>query len=67
MLDTLNEQWIYFVVTNLLKHKEKTNNILLEWSKKYNTYNIKSNYISFNDNTIKNDSKEVFITNYGTK
>lgn len=67
MLDSLNEQGIYFGVTNLLNHKGKTNNILLEWSKKYNTYNIKSNYISFNDNTIKNDSKEVFITNYGTK
>lgn len=67
MLDSLNEQGIYFGVTNLLNHKGKTNNILLEWSKKYNTYNIKSNYISFNDNTIKNDSKEVFITNYGAK
>ena len=67
MLDSLNERGVYFGVTNLMSHKGKINNILLEWSKKYNIYNIKSNYISFNDNTIKNDSKEVFITNYGTK
>ena len=33
MLDSLNEQGIYFGVTNLLNHKGKTNNILLEWSK----------------------------------
>jgi DNA adenine methylase len=25
---------------------------------------VKSNYISFNDNTIKADSQEVFVTNY---
>lgn len=67
MLDSLNERGVYFGVTNLMSHKGKINNILFEWSKKYNIYNIKSNYISFNDNTIKNDSKEVFITNYGTK
>ena len=32
-----------------------------------NVYDIESNYISFNDNTIKKDSKEVFVTNYGKK
>ncbi|OOQ24280.1 DNA methyltransferase, partial [Helicobacter pylori] len=24
----------------------------------------KSNYISYNDNTIKEDSQEIFVTNY---
>ena len=32
--------------------------------KKYNEYDIKSNYISRFDNTIKKDSKEIYITNY---
>ncbi|PHL17233.1 DNA adenine methylase, partial [Enterococcus faecium] len=36
----------------------------LEWGKKYNEYDIKSNYISRFDNTIKKDSKEIYITNY---
>ena len=27
-------------------------------------YEINSNYISFNDNTVKAGSKEVFVTNY---
>mgnify|MGYP001202220195 CR=1 FL=1 len=32
-------------------------------SKKYSVHNIKSNYISFNDNTVKK-FEEVLITNY---
>lgn len=64
-LDKLNEKGIYFGITNLVKHKGKNNDILLKWCKKYNVYNIKSNYISYNDNTIKNESKEIYVTNYG--
>lgn len=64
LLDTLNDKGIKFGITNLVRHKGKTNTILEEWAKKYFVYNIKSNYISFNDNTIKADSSEVFITNY---
>ena len=64
-LDSLNEKGIRFGITNLINHKGKVNETFLEWSKKYIVYNIDSNYISFNDNTIKADSKEVFVTNYG--
>lgn len=66
-LDELNERGISFGITNLIRHKGKVNEIFLKWSKKYIVYNIGSNYISFNDNTIKADSKEVFVTNYGSK
>lgn len=66
-LDKLNSKGIRFGITNLINHKGKVNETFLEWSKKYNSYNINSNYISFNDNTIKADSKEVFVTNYGTE
>lgn len=64
-LDKLNEMGVKWGITNLLNHKGKTNEILLSWMKKYNCYDIESNYISFNDNTIKKDSKEVYVTNYG--
>lgn len=64
-LDLLNERGIRFGITNLINHKGKVNETFLEWSQKYISYNINSNYISFNDNTIKADSKEVFVTNYG--
>ncbi|MBQ7257914.1 MAG: DNA adenine methylase [Abditibacteriota bacterium] len=63
ILDCLNKEKVIFGITNLLNHKGKTNNILLEWSKKYKVYNIESNYISFNDNSIKVNSNEVYITN----
>lgn len=64
-LDKLNEMGVKWGITNLLNHKGKTNEILLSWMKKYKCYDIESNYISFNDNTIKADSKEVYVTNYG--
>lgn len=63
-LDKLNDMGVKWGITNLLNHKGKTNEILLSWMKKYDCYDIESNYISFNDNTIKNDSKEVYVTNY---
>ena len=31
---------------------------------KYNVFEVESNYISRFDNTIKRDSREVYITNY---
>lgn len=66
-LDILNKREIRFGISNLINHKGRVNKIFLEWSKKYNIYIVESNYISFNDNTIKSDSKEVFVTNYGNK
>ena len=67
LLDELNSKGIKFGITNLVNHKGKFNEIYYEWSKKYKSYSIDSNYISFNDNTIKMSSKEVFVTNYETK
>lgn len=64
LLDNLNLKGIKFGITNLLNHKGQTNDILKSWAKKYYVYNINSNYISFNNNTIKLDSKEIFVTNY---
>lgn len=66
-LDNLNDRGINFGITNLINHKGKVNTTFLEWSKKYACYDINSNYISFNDNTIKASSKEVYITNHGRK
>lgn len=63
-LDKLNDKGISFGITNLITHKGKQNRRFMEWAEKYCMYDIKSNYISFNDNTIKADSQEVFVTNY---
>lgn len=64
-IDLLNDKGFKFGLTNLIKHKGMKNDILLNWCAKYKVFDIDSNYISFNDNTIKENSKEVFVTNYG--
>ena len=65
ILDWLDSQGVKFALSNVVEHKGKTNPLLIEWAKKYKVYSISSNYISFNDNTIKRNTKEVLITNYG--
>lgn len=64
LLDDLNNNGIKFGITNLLMHKGKKNAIFEKWSKKYKCSKITSNYISFNDNTIKENSRELYISNY---
>lgn len=63
ILDQLNEKNIKFAISNVLYHRKKTNGTFNEWAKKYNIVKIKSNYISYRDNT-KKDSIEVLVKNY---
>jgi DNA adenine methylase len=62
-VDRLNQNGVKFALSNVTHYRERTNEILISWSSKYNSIPIKSNYISFNDNSIKS-FKEVLITNY---
>ena len=63
VLDELNARNIKFAVSNVLWHREKYNGDFNYWAQKYNIVRIKSNYISFNDNTEK-DTYEVLVKNY---
>lgn len=63
ILDNLNKKNIKWALSNVTEYRGKKNQILLNWSKKYKMKKIKSNYISFNDNSIKS-FKEVLILNY---
>jgi DNA adenine methylase len=63
LLDNLNECKIRFAISNVTHYKGRINSEFLSWSEKYNTHSIKSNYISYHDNTIKNFN-EVLVTNY---
>jgi len=65
LLDNLNEKGVNFAISNVTHYKEKENYQFIDWAKKYNSYQIKSNYISYHDNTIKKFN-EVLVTNYGT-
>jgi DNA adenine methylase len=63
LLDELNDINVKFAISNVTHYKGKVNKLFLDWSKTYNSFPIKSNYISFNDNTVKNFN-EVLVTNY---
>ena len=63
LLDELNQRNVHFAISNVTHYKGKTNDIFLDWSANYNSFPIKSNYISFNDNTIKSFN-EVLVTNF---
>ena len=63
VLDQLNVRGVKFAISNVTHYRGRTNTIFLEWSAQYHTHPIKSNYISFNDNSIKHFS-EVLVTNY---
>lgn len=65
-LDDLDSKGIRFAVSNVTHYKGKVNEAFLNWSSKYNVHSIKSNYISYHDNKIK-EFKEVLVTNYAKK
>lgn len=62
-LEWLDTQNVKFAVSNVSHYKGKINQQFLEWSKQHNSFDIKSNYISYHDNSNK-EFKEVLITNY---
>lgn len=63
LLDNLNVRGVCFAISNVTHYRGRTNKLFLEWSVQYHVHSIKSNYISFNDNSIKQFS-ELLVTNY---
>ena len=67
LLDKLDERKIKFALSNVLENKGKSNDILKEWSKKYNVNYLSSSYGNCNYHTkdkSRNSTVEVLITNY---
>lgn len=62
-LEYLDKQKINFAISNVTHYKGKINEQFLKWSKNHYSLDIKSNYISYHDNSNK-EFKEVLITNY---
>lgn len=62
-LEILEDRSINFAISNVTHYKGKTNEQFLEWSRHHNSFDIKSNYISYHDNTNK-EFKEVLVTNF---
>ncbi len=62
-LDSLHQKNIKFAISNVTHYKDRINIIFIEWMKKYNVKKIKSNYISYHDNSVKK-IEEVLVINY---
>lgn len=66
LLDELHKNGILFALSNVFAHKGQTNDMLIEWSNKYNILYIDKNYSNcsyhFKDRETK--TVEVLITNY---
>ena len=62
-LDRLDKRGIKFALSNVTHYRGRTNEPLLEWSRKYQALPVKSNYINYHDNSEKRIS-EVLIVNY---
>ncbi len=62
-LDSLEQNKIKFAVSNVTHYKGKINKTFLDWASKYHIRKVKSNYISYHDNTNKS-FEEVLVTNY---
>lgn len=62
-LGSLDTQNVKFAISNVSHYKGKINQQFLEWSRQHNSFDIKSNYISYHDNSNK-EFKELLITNY---
>lgn len=66
LLDSLNRKNIKFALSNVLYHKGLSNDLLINWSEKYNVYYIDHSYNNCNHQFKykNNKSVEVLITNF---
>lgn len=72
ILDYVNQRKIKFALSNVLEHRGKKNNLLLNWiaDNKYYLSHFKMNYANSNYHAINNENQrtdEVLITNYDPK
>ena len=66
LLDRLNERKIKFALSNVFYHKGKTNEKLIEWSKKYIVTYLDKTYSNCSYHFKERNTKtvEILITNY---
>lgn len=63
ILDDLNAKGIRFAISNVTHYRGRVNETFLKWSKQYRILPVKSNYISYHDNSEK-VIREVLVVNY---
>jgi DNA adenine methylase len=63
-LDDLDRAGVRWALSNVVTYKQSTNTVLEEWMSKYDVHFLKSNYISYHNNSDKKPG-EVLVRNYG--
>lgn len=64
LLDNLDKKGVKFALSNVTRYNGDTNKLLVKWLKNYNVYKVRSNYISYHNNSTQKKIEEVLITNY---
>jgi len=64
LLDDLNSEGIRFALSNMIYSKERANDYLIEWSKKYNVNYLSANYNTNYQRNRNGKDIEVLVTNY---
>ena len=64
LLDDLNSKGIRFALSNMIYSKNRSNDYLIEWSKKYNVNYLKANYNTNYQRDMTGKDVEVLVTNY---
>lgn len=64
LLDKISDMGGKFALSNVLEHKGEFHKELIDWSSKYNVYDIKCSYENSNYQAKSSNTREVLITNY---
>ena len=66
VLDKLDKNGVRFALSNVIEHKGRINDILIEWAKGYNVHYLNRNYnnCSYQGKDTNQKTVEVLITNY---
>lgn len=64
LLDDLNSKGIRFALSNMIYSKNRSNDYLIEWSKKYNVNYLKANYNTNYQRDMSGKDVEVLVKNY---
>lgn len=63
-LDDLNHRNIRFALSNVIRHKGETNDVLIQWARNYHVHYLSADYSNSNYQARESETTEVLITNY---
>lgn len=64
VLEHLDKNGVRWALSNVIEHKGKKNQLLLDFSQHYNLHHLNHSYANSSHNTTRSSSKEILLTNY---